>query len=397
MGRKDFQVKVRGFRVEAGEIETVLLQYRAVKDVAVIARPDADGDNYLCAYLVTGEPLAPEELRKYLAAELPDYMVPRYFIFLEKMPLNYTGKIDRHGLPEPEEALGTESLYVAPTDEIEEKVAAIWQEVLGVEKVGINDNFIQLGGHSLLVISIIAKIHQEFDVELQLMDVFSNPTVKELAQLIRDSIPSLFSPIEPAEEKEYYPLTADQNGMFVLSRIESVGITYNITAVVPVEGDFDLLRFEQVLRALIKRHEAFRTSFREVNNQPVQIIHKDVHFQIPYIDAGEEVRQIVRDFIRPFDLSIAPLLRAGIVKQAQDKYLLLMDTPHIISDGVSHEILTNEFALLYKGQELPGLKLRYRDYAEWENQYVLPTALKNRKNTGWRDSRRNPHFEPTPQ
>ncbi|HLP59192.1 MAG TPA: amino acid adenylation domain-containing protein [Candidatus Deferrimicrobium sp.] len=379
MGRKDFQVKVRGFRVETGEIETVLLQHFSVKEVVVAARPDENGDNYLCAYIVPNETLTPDELRKYLAAELPDYMVPRYFIFLEKMPLNFTGKIDRQGLPDPEEASVTESFYVAPTDEVEEKLAAIWQEVLGVEKVGIHDNFIQLGGHSLLVISIMAKVHQEFDVELQLMDVFNKPTVKELAELIRDSIPSLFSHIGPAEEKEYYPLTADQNGMFVLSRLDGIGITYNITAVVPVKGDFDLLRFEQALRALIKRHEAFRTSFREVNNQPVQVIHKDVHFQIPYIDAGEKVKEIVRDFIRPFDLSIAPLLRACIVKLAQNEHLLLLDTPHIISDGVSHEVLTKEFSLFYEGEELPQLKLRYRDYAEWENRYAFSDRLKKQE------------------
>jgi tyrocidine synthetase-3 len=381
MGRKDFQVKVRGFRVETGEIETVLLQYRAVKEAAVIAKPDTGGDNYLCSYLVTGEPLSPEELRKYLAAELPDYMVPRYFIFLEKMPLNYTGKIDRLRLPEPEEAAAPESVYVAPTNEIEEKVAVIWQEVLGVEKVGIEDNFIQLGGHSLLVISIIAKIHQEFDIELQLNDVFTKPTVKGLARLIRESNPSLFESIEPAEEKEYYPLTADQNGMFVLSQFEGISTTYNITMIFPLKEDMDLRRLEKILRELIKRHEAFRTSFRVVADQPVQVIHKyeDIDFQVPYINAGERVREIVRDFIRPFDLSKAPLFRANLVKLAQNKHLLLLDTHHIISDGASHDILAKEFGLIYGGEELSWPKIRYRDYAEWENRSFSSGRLKKQE------------------
>ncbi|MCX6584457.1 MAG: amino acid adenylation domain-containing protein [Candidatus Aminicenantes bacterium] len=381
MGRKDFQLKVRGFRVEAGEIETVLLQYRSVMEAVIIARPDVGGDNYLCAYLVTGEALSPEELRKYLAAELPDYMVPRYFIFLEKMPLNFSGKIDRLRLPEPNEAAVPESVYAPPTDEIEAKVAAIWQEVLGVEKVGIDDNFIQLGGHSLLVISIIAKIHQEFDVELQLLDVFSKPTVKELAWLIRDSNPSIFAHIEPTEEKEYYPLTADQNGMFLLSRFEGIGITYNLTGIIPMEGNFDPRRFEKALRALIKRHEVFRTSFSLVDDRPVQVIHKDedIDFQVHQIDARAGFKEIVTDFIRPFDLSKAPLLRASLVKREQGKYLLLLDTHHIISDGVSQVILAKELALLYEGEDLPSIKLRYRDYAEWENRCFLGGYLKRQE------------------
>jgi amino acid adenylation domain-containing protein len=381
MGRKDFQVKVRGFRVETGEIETALLKYCAVKEVVVIAKADTGGDNYLCAYLVTSEPLSPEELRKYLAEEIPDYMVPRYFIFLDNMPLNYTGKIDRLRLPEPEEAAAPESIYAPPTDEIEAKVAAIWQEVLGVEKVGIDDNFIQLGGHSLLVITIIAKIHQAFDVELQLLDVFSKPTVRELAWLIRDSNPSFFAHIEPSEAKEYYPLTFDQSGMFLLSQFQGIGITYNITGIIPMEGDFDPQRFEKALRALIKRHEAFRTSFRVVDDQPVQVIHKDedIDFQVYEIDTQKGFKEIITDFIQPFDLSKAPLLRASFVKPEQDKYLLLLDTHHIISDGVSQTILAKEFALLYEGRDLPGLKLRYRDYAEWENLCFLGGYLKRQE------------------
>ncbi|HLP45705.1 MAG TPA: amino acid adenylation domain-containing protein, partial [Candidatus Kapabacteria bacterium] len=381
MGRKDFQVKVRGFRVETGEIETALLKYETIKEVAVTARPDSAGDNYLCAYIVSTGALTPEELRKYLTAELPDYMVPRYFLFLEKMPLNFTGKIDRQSLPDPEEINTGESTYAAPTDELEEKVAVIWQEVLGIEKVGIDDNFIQLGGHSLLVISIIAKIHQEFDVELQLLDVFSKPTVRELACLIRESNPSFFAHIEPAEEKEYYPLTLDQEGMYFLDQFQKIGVTYNLTGIIPMEGDFDPQLFEKTMRLLIERHDAFRTSFRILNDKPVQIIHKyqDIDFQVQKIESQEELKKIVMDFVRPFDLSKAPLLRASLVKREQGKYLLLLDSHHIISDGVSQGILTNEFDLLYKGQDLPGLKLRYRDYAEWENKCSQAGYLKKQE------------------
>ena len=379
MGRKDFQVKVRGFRVETGEIETALLTYETIKEVAVTARPDNAGDNYLCAYIVSTGTLTADELRKYLTAELPDYMVPRYFLFLEKMPLNFTGKIDRQSLPDPEEINTAESTYEAPTDEVEEKVAAIWQEVLAVEKVGINDNFIQLGGHSLLVISIIARIHQEFDVELQLIDVFSKPTVKELAQLIRRARPSLFSPIEPAEEKEYYPVTADQARMFILNRMEEISITYNTYAVRQVEGKIDRDRFQHAFQKLIERHESFRTSFEMLaDEQPVQLIHKQVSFQVSYMNAtvgkqagAGDIDKIIKNFVRPFDLSKPPLLRVCLIKTSDDNHILIMDIHHIVSDGVSEHIVINDFARLYQGEELPPVRLRYRDYSEWQCRQEL--------------------------
>ncbi|MDQ1350673.1 MAG: hypothetical protein QG657_975 [Acidobacteriota bacterium] len=379
LGRKDSQVKVRGFRVEPGEIETALLKYRTVKEVVVTAKPDGAGDNYLCAYIVSNSTLSSEELRKYLVGELPDYMVPRYFIFLEKMPLNATGKIDRQRLPEPEETAVPESLYIAPNNKIEEKVAAIWQEVLGVEKVGINDNFIQLGGHSLLVITIISRVHQEFGVELQLMDVFANPTVRELSQLIVHSTGEDFLIVEPVEEKDYYPVTTDQQRMYILNQLEGIGTTYNITGILPLEGDIDKVRFEQVMQALVKRHEAFRTSFRMIEERLVQVIQREMDFRVPYIVAGNDVKQIVKNFVRPFDLSKAPLLRTTLVKLSPGTHLLLMDTHHIISDGVSHHVLAKEFSNLYNGAELAPVKLKYPDYAEWENRFFRSDLFRSQE------------------
>lgn len=387
MGRKDFQVKVRGFRVETGEIETALLRNQSVREAVISAKPDQDGDNYLCAYLVTNEPLEPEELRKYLALELPDYMIPRYFIFLEKMPLNSTGKIDRPQLPEPGEAIVSKPDYAAPSNETEEKTAAVWQEVLGVEKVGIDDNFVELGGHSLLVIGIIAKIHQEFDVELQLSDVFEKPTVRELSRLIDNSVETVFSSIESVEDKEYYPATDDQQSMFVLNQLEGIGITYNLPIMIVLQGDLQPRRFEQALWALVKRHDAFRTSFWMLDDRLVQVIHREVDFQVSYVEDHREAREIVNDFYRPFDLSKAPLLRARLAKRSPDEYLLLLDTHHIIADGVSQDILRKEFATFFEGEELPGLKLRYRDYAEWKNRFFLSNRFKEQE-TYWLDNLR---------
>jgi acyl carrier protein len=388
MGRKDFQIKIRGFRVETGEIESLLLQHEAVKEAVAIAKEDENIDNYLCVYFVSDKTVTAGEFREYLSRELPDYMIPRYFIPLEKMPLIPNGKIDRQRLPEPEEVKAAESVYVAPTDEIEKKFAAIWQEVLAVEKVGINDNFIELGGHSLLVISILSKIHREFNVELQLKDVFDNPTIKELSRLIMDAGESIFSSIQPGERKEYYIATHDQRRMFTLNQFENIGTTYNLSMVRQFNGPFDPQRFEAAFRKLIQRHEVLRTSFRFLDDRLVQVIHDydTIDFQIQYIDANassqagtNDIKKIINQFIQPFDLGKAPLLRAGLTKPGKNKHLLLLDIHHIISDGMSEIILNNDFVRLYEGEELPGLKLRYRDYSEWLNSMNRPGKLEQQE------------------
>lgn len=391
MGRKDFQIKIRGFRVEIGEIESVLLQHNAIKEGVTIAKENESGDNYLCVYIVSEKTILPEELREYLSSELPDYMIPRYFIFLEKMPVTSTGKIDRNRLPEPEEVIDLEATYVAPTNETEKKLAVIWQEILSVEKVGINNNFIELGGHSLLVISIISKVHEVFNVELQLRDVFEHPTVKELSQVIMRSKQMIFSSIEPMEKKEYYVTTASQKRMFVLNQYEGIETTYNLPGILKIEGKLDRQRFEQTFKKVIKRHETLRTSLRSMGNEIVQIIHENVDFQIHYIDmdmesngqkSKEKIETITNNLIQPFDLSQAPLLHAGLVKTSDSSYLLMLDMHHIISDGISWGIFIKDFMAHYLGEDLPPLKIQYKNFSEWQKKEIESGAIKQQE-TFW--------------
>jgi len=376
-GRKDSQVKIRGFRIELGDIETALLQHYAVAEAIVGARPDENNDNYLCAYIVSSQAISSEDLRDYLCSELPDYMMPRYFIFLEKMPVTSSGKIDRQRLPEPGKVLDSRAAYVAPANEIEEKVAAIWQEVLKVEKIGVNDNFTELGGHSLLVMSIISKMHRELNVELQLTDVFDNPTIKELSRLVMKSKQTIFSAIEPVEEREYYLLSSAQKRLYILQRMNPDNTAYNMPETIPLPAGYDWKKIEGAFKRLIKRHESLRTSFHMVNDTPVQRIHEHVEFEIEYYNEaaknakGREEGKgdpLWSPFIRPFDLSQAPLLRAGVMQVEENTHLLMVDMHHIISDGVSHDILSNDFqAFLYDEKELPPLRLQYKDFSVWQN------------------------------
>ena len=221
LGRIDHQVKIRGYRIELGEIENRLLKHEWIKETVVVAKEsNTQGCKYLCAYVVSEEEITVQEIREYLAKELPDYMIPSYFMQLNRLPLTPNGKVDRKALPEPEGSINTGTQYEPPTNEIEEKLVMVWQEVLGLDRVGINDNFFELGGHSLKATLLVSKIHKEFNAEIPLREVFNQPTVKGLAPYINNTSKSIYSSIALVEEKEYYAVSSAQKRLYILNQIE---------------------------------------------------------------------------------------------------------------------------------------------------------------------------------
>ncbi|MDQ1355345.1 MAG: hypothetical protein QG657_5655 [Acidobacteriota bacterium] len=248
-------------------------------------------------------------------------------------------------------------------------MAGIWADLLGMDKGSINkeDNFFELGGHSLKATTMMTLIHKEFNVRLKLIDIFKTPTIRELAALIGRVAKESFSRITPVEKKEHYVLSSAQKRMYILQQMDIKGIGYNMSRGMVLEGDVDMERLESAVKNLIERHDAFRTSFHMTNNDVVQVIHDNVAFEIEknLVSPGEGY---IKEFIRPFDLSHAPLLRIGLVKIAGKRYLLIIDMHHIISDGISIEILVHEFTTLYLGEKLPSINLQYKDYAEWQNR-----------------------------
>ncbi|HLP60630.1 MAG TPA: amino acid adenylation domain-containing protein [Candidatus Deferrimicrobium sp.] len=370
-GRIDQQVKIRGYRIELGEIEGRLRKHSRVKDAVVIDRK-VEGEKYLCAYIVPrgGIENSPgtSELRTYLQGCLPDYMIPSFFMFLEKIPLTPNGKIDRKALP----GVGSVNMakeYISPRDEIEKKLAEIWTAVLKPSSaMGIDDNFFDLGGHSLNATLLTARMHKVFNVKIPLKEFFQRGCIREVAEFLKGAAREEYIRIEPAEEKEYYPLSAAQKRMYILHRMDESGISYNIPAIMELEGELDKKQLKEVFIKLIKRHESLRTSFITINEKPVQRIHGHVEFEIESIDlATESTAEIgarIHHFSRVFDLSKAPLLRVALAA-GQGKQLLMVDMPHIITDGTSMELFTAEFMALYAGRELPPLKLQYKDYSVW--------------------------------
>ncbi len=294
-GRIDFQVKIRGFRVELAEIEIHLLNHPAIKEAVVIARADKTGEHYLCAYVVSHSlPLASSpfpqtsQLHDYLAEKLPDYMVPRYFIFLEKLPLTSNGKLDRRALPEGERI--SSQVYLPPGCEREEALLDIWSEVLGIDRgqIGIDDNFFELGGHSLKAMGLAAHIHKTLGAEIPLEQIFLSPTVRELSIYIGQVEHHLHSPIEPVEKKEYYPLSSAQKRLYFLQYLDEHSTVYNVSAAMVLEGQVKGNRLADTFTRLIARHESLRTSFKMVAGEPVQRVHGGVDFEIEYEDTSSK-------------------------------------------------------------------------------------------------------------
>ncbi len=388
LGRIDQQVKVRGFRIEPGEIENRLLTHENIKEAVVLAREDDGGGNYLTAYIVSSakEPLTVADLRDYLSKTLPDYMIPSYFQELERLPLTPNGKIDRRALPAVELAVGDD--YIPPRDEREEKLAALWSEVLGIDQniIGIDSNFFQLGGHSLKATLLVFKIHKTFGIEVRLMDIFDGATIRKLAADLRKGRKVNHAPLEPTEEKTHYQLSPAQKRLYTLQSMEPASVNYNLTQVQQLKGALQPARLEEALLEITRRHESLRTSFHLEAMEPVQRIHAHVPFKLAFLEPGPVEAQgetglgavvegIVNRFIRPFDLSLVPLMRAQLVKIHHDRHLLMLDMHHIITDGISTLVFIDELKRLYRGETLPPVTLQYKDYSSWLNRTLGQDAL----------------------
>ena len=379
LGRIDHQVKIRGFRIELGEIENQLLSHGNVKEAVVVARGEG-GSKYLCAYIVGNRELTVAELRESLSKVLPDYMIPSYFVQLDRFPLTPNGKVDRKVLPEPDGSMKTGTEYEAPRNGIEEKLVKIWEEVLGVEKIGINDNFFTLGGHSLKAIKMAAIVQRDLMAEISVDEIFKNPTVRELGEYVGNTGEAVYSSIEAVEERELYEVSSAQKRLFALNQFSKEEINYNVPYILVFEGRLERNKLEESFEKLVQRHEAFRTSFELEEGEIKQRIHKSVEFKVEYEEISTDAEAIIQSevdkFVKPFDLSKAPLLRVKLIQLAAEKHILMFDMHHIITDGTSMSIIMEEFTKLYKGESLEALRVQYKDYSAWENKMQASEAMK---------------------
>lgn len=382
LGRIDAQVKIRGIRIELKEIENHLLGHEGIHEVAVLAKGEG-GDKYLVAYYVSDSPLPSTSIRNYLADILPNYMIPAAYIHLDKMPVTANGaKLDKKALPEPK--LIEHGSYVAAANATESLLVELWSEVLGIpqEKISVTRNFFELGGHSLKATALVNKIYKRLSVEVPLKEVFKHQDIRSLGDYIDRSSKSVYAAIPKAKEKEHYLLSSAQKRQYFLQQFDLNAVTYNIPQFIKLRADLDLDRLQAAFQGLTDRHESFRTRFVMQQEEPVQIVEKDLTFELKvHIAKNEsEAATIVNNFVHPFDLTKPPLLRSEVIKVGDSHHLLMTDMHHIISDGVSMEILAREFIALYDGEKLPTLRLQYKDYAEWQQGEEAREKLNSAQN-----------------
>lgn len=385
IGRLDHQVKVRGYRVELGEIENNILKHELVNDVVVVAREEnrdsMDSESYICAYYEAYEEIEEEDFREFLRELVPEYMIPSYFLKIDTFPETKSGKVDRKALPDPREFINEG--YEEPQDGVKKKLLSIWREILNIDNIGVDSDFFELGGHSLKATILVNKVYKEFNIELPLGEIFTRPTINEIAEYIEIAESEKFNSIEVAPKKDYYSVSAAQKRMYVQNFSEGIGTSYNTPIALEIEGDIHKEKFENAIYGLIRRHESLRTSFKIVKGETVQIINDEVQFEIDYKEMDNcDIEEEMNSFVRKFDLSKAPLFRVSLLKYQEKRYLLMFDLHHIIVDGMSTAILIKEFTQLYEGEELQPLRIQYKDYSEWQKK-VLDSDKMEKEREYW--------------
>jgi len=383
-GRNDTQVKIRGIRIEMGEIENVITSFGNISEAVVVAKDNGAKDKHLCAYFTSPETINIPQLREYLTAKLPQYMVPTYFIQMDKIPSTVNGKINRKELPEADYT-NTGLVFDKPTNSTEKLLSEIWGKILNIDMVGINNSFIELGGHSIKAMHLSAEIYRCFKVNLPIGKIFELATVKNMAEYLShmcaESNISVydFAEITPVKEGCYAASSAEKR-MYILQQFSPQDTGYNISVTFSVLGRLDRSKFEDAVNHVIKRHDILRTTYELINGQLVQHIHEEFRYSIDFVKCSEDsVNKYINELVRPFDLSVLPLMRISLINVDDDYNILAFNIHHIISDAASMEIMLKEIISMYYNRALPEVRLQYKNFAAYQNQLMSTGLLANQE------------------
>ena len=402
VGRNDNQYKIRGHRIELGEVENAITSYPGIEKCVISLR---NNHKFMVAFFIAEEEISIQELKQFLLAKLPFYSVPNFFMQLDKFPLTSNGKIDKRKLDSMEIDLSAN--YVAPKNKMQEKLASIWEELLNVHPIGIEDSFFDIGGDSLACIKLVSEIYSNFEIKLTVKDIFDYNTIAKLSTYMQshEKYINTENVIMKVADCESYPLTSPQKGIYLtVSLEEQSSISYNMPYGIWIDGNLSITKLEKSIQTLIQRHNAFRTYFVMENHELVQKIKDSIPFSLEVekysqdsytskevekhsqdSNTSEEVKKhsqdsntsnqnissllnIFNEFVRPFNLETAPLFRIKLIQFSDTHYLLLLDIHHIICDGISVTIFLEELSKLYQGKTLPANTLDYKDYAVFENK-----------------------------
>jgi amino acid adenylation domain-containing protein len=392
LGRMDDQVKVRGFRVELSEIESVLRDHHALRSAVVLAAQDGESDRRLVAYVVAeqGRDVSADDLRAFLKERLPEYMVPSRFLFLDAIPLTPNGKVDRRSLPAPDQhEAASEAVRSGITNPVEEIVANVWAKVLGLERVGAHENFFEVGGNSLLATQAVSRLRAAFQTELPLRKLFESPTVAALAEFIRNERGTVTGlqapPIEKSPSRAAIPLSYSQWRLWFLDQLVPNNPVYNVSVALRLSGPLDATAFGRSINEVVRRHDILRTTFSAEKGQPVQLVAPTLEVDFPVVDLSHldepardqgVLRLAAEEARRPFDLTRGPLLRTTLVRLGEHEHVLILAIHHIVSDDWSVGIFNREISALYRAfleglaSPLPALPIQYADFAVWQRRWL---------------------------
>ena len=380
IGRSDFQVKINGFRIELQEIDKVLSTFDTITNCISVVQI-INNKKYIITYYCGTKKFSENELKNYLNDFLPKFMIPYRLVYLDKLPLNNNGKIDRKKLPNVD--LNFSDEFVAPTTETEIKLAKIWDEIFNVEKISNTSDFFNIGGDSLLAIKLCSRILSDFDIDITVADVFKYPVLQDLAKFLDSHKKSTAKNlISKCAHMNSYPLSSAQKRIYYATKlIDDNNITYNIPGALLFNAILEKEKIIDAFNKLINIHASFRTCFRIINNEPRQVVLDKVNFDIEtYYDTEKNMQSIVDNFPKPFDLANAPLLRVCIYYLDNQKTLLLIDSHHIILDGHSLNILIKDFCSLYLNNSIDIPSIEYIDYSVWEENYLNTPEIKSAEN-----------------
>jgi amino acid adenylation domain-containing protein len=393
LGRTDHQIKVRGFRIESGEVEVALTAHPAVRQAVVVARPDHRGENQLVAYVARTDRSnpTPMALPDHVRQQLPAYMVPAVFVVVDAFPLNLSGKVDRAALPEPrlEDAPGRPEHSPASTA-MEETVAGVWREVLHLDRVGMDDDFFDLGGHSLVATAMLARLREILGPQVSLSVLLENPTpadqARALEQLDGDAVEAGRITIRPRPDQAggLLPLSPSQRRLWFVDQEKGTGCPNATLLAYRVHGPLDVTALRVAIERIVERHEALRTVFPAVDGAPAQrvvdppgfaLIEHDLTRAAPGDDREVVARRMLADESAvPFDLGTGPLMRVMLVRLSHVEHLVLFHWHHIVVDGWSQGVFLRELAAGYDAAvagaapQLPALPIQFRDYAAWQER-----------------------------
>ena len=397
LGRIDHQVKISGYRIEPGEIETALYAHPAVRECAVLAAQDGHGEKRLVAYVscLPGQQIEARELRSFVERTLPKYMVPGSFVLLDALPMTPNGKLDRRALPAPERVSAeADESYVAPATPTEEVVANVCSEVLSLDRLGRHQNLFNVGCHSLLATKIVSRLRQAFASELSLLHVFQSPTVAGLARAVEtNQVAEQYldaPPLRAFARNGEAPLSFPQERLWFLSQLDPTSVSYSVPRALRITGRLDVKALTDTFSEIIRRHEILRTTFPISDGTAVQMIHPPEPVSIPVLelsDLAEDVREeeigrvILEEGGRPFDLERGPLLRLKLVRCDTDHHVLLFTEQHLIHDGWTQGVLIRELLSIYTAfaaaqpSPLPELAVQYADFTIWQRQWLQGDVL----------------------